>query len=65
MRKILSVSVCLFCLFQGRKVIESEVTSGIFGIKRKTRLELDAERGFALVKLGRIELRRAGYVSSS
>ncbi len=51
--------------FQGRHVIESEVTSGIFGIKRETRLELDVERGFALVKVGRIELRRAGYVSSS
>lgn len=51
--------------FQGRNVIESEVTSGLFGIKRKTRLEFGAERGFAMVKAGRIELRRTGCVSSS
>jgi urea transporter len=51
--------------FQGRNVIESEVTSSVFGIQRTTRVQLDAQRGFASVQLGRSELRRAKYVSST
>jgi len=51
--------------FKGRDTIVSEVTSNVFGIQRKTRVELDAERGFASVSLGRIELKRAGFVSSA
>jgi len=51
--------------FQGRNVIESELASSVFGVKRKARVELDVQRGFASIKLGRIELRKAGYVSSS
>jgi hypothetical protein len=51
--------------FQGRNVIECEVTSGLFGIQRTMRVELDAEPGFASIRLGRIELRRAEYVPAS
>ena len=50
--------------FRGRDMIVSRVNSGVFGIERLVRVEWDAERGMASVRLGRIELRRTEYVSS-
>ena len=51
-------------VFRDRRTIESEITAPAFGIQRKSRVELDGERGFARVEVGRFELRRVEYATS-
>jgi hypothetical protein len=51
--------------FRGRQVIESKIAAPAFGIRHESRVELDAERGFARVESGRFELRRVEYATTS